>query len=44
LKPGLELGWLPEAVDEPRTGVGVNVTLGTSDVATPEMDAGDWPP
>jgi hypothetical protein len=46
LKPGLplELGRLPEAVDEPDPDVEVDVTLGISDDGTAEMGEGDWPP
>lgn len=41
----LELGLLPEAVDEPEPeGAGVNVALGTRDDGTAEMGEGDWPP
>jgi hypothetical protein len=46
LKPGfpLELGRLPEAVDEPVPDEGVDVTLGMSEDGTAEMGEGDWPP
>jgi len=41
----LELGRLPEAVDEPVPDVlGVDVALGMSDDGTAEMGEGDWPP
>jgi hypothetical protein len=43
LKPGLplELGRLPEEVDEPVPDVGLDVALGMSDDGTAEMGEGD---